>query len=375
MKTKTNINLIILLLPVFIILASCEQQKSEWQGTIEEVNGVTVVKNPKEPMYGENVFSLEEELTIGEADGKEEYMFSRIKSISVDEKERIYVLDYGEGHIKIFNKKGDYVQTVGEKGQGPGEMIAPVTMVISNQNEIVVHDRTNRRLNFYSLDGAFIKSLSTAEVSLVDFNINSKGNIIGQLVKREKKEQFFELCKFDSDFNLLLIYGSFPYPFERQTSKAFESTLCWTVSKDDNIVYGYPDKKYEFGVFHSQGKIIRKINKKYNPLKIPKDIKNRIRERTEGIQGGLKLEIPKYYPPYGWVSLDDEDRIFVQTWEETEDGIGYYYDVFNSEGKYIAKVKLKYFLRVWKKRKLYVVESDEDGYQIVKRYKVTWNIG
>jgi hypothetical protein len=31
----------------------CSSQKTEWHGTIEEADGVTVVKNPKEPMYGE----------------------------------------------------------------------------------------------------------------------------------------------------------------------------------------------------------------------------------------------------------------------------------------------------------------------------------
>ena len=64
-QANTNINPIILLLPVFIILASCGQQKTEWQGTIEEGDGVTVVKNPKEPMYTGDVLSLEEDLVLG----------------------------------------------------------------------------------------------------------------------------------------------------------------------------------------------------------------------------------------------------------------------------------------------------------------------
>ena len=43
-----------------MMLISCEKQKAEWKGTIEEMDGVTIVKNPKEPMYGEDVFSLED---------------------------------------------------------------------------------------------------------------------------------------------------------------------------------------------------------------------------------------------------------------------------------------------------------------------------
>ena len=55
-----------LLILVFFLFVSCEKQKTEWKGTIEKVSGVTVVKNPKEPIYEEDVFGLDEELTIGE---------------------------------------------------------------------------------------------------------------------------------------------------------------------------------------------------------------------------------------------------------------------------------------------------------------------
>ena len=82
----------------------CSPQKAEWQGTIEKADGVTIVKNPKEPMRGPEVFSLEEELSIGEVEGREEYMFSYPTSIAVDDEENIYVLDTKESHIKIFDK-------------------------------------------------------------------------------------------------------------------------------------------------------------------------------------------------------------------------------------------------------------------------------
>jgi len=56
--------------------------------------------------------------------------------------------------------------------------------------------------------------------------------------------------------------------------------------------------------------------------------------------------------------------------DEEED----YYDVFDSEGKYIVRISLKYTPLVWKNKKLYMIEEDEEGFQIVKRYKVTWDL-
>ena len=45
-------------------------------------------------------------------------------------------------------------------------------------------------------------------------------------------------------------------------------------------------------------------------------------------------------------------------------------------GRYLTKFPLKivsWTSLIWKENRLYTVEEDEDGYQYVKRYKVTWN--
>ena len=83
---------------------------------------------------------------------------------------------------------------------------------------------------------------------------------------------------------------------------------------------------------------------------------------------------PRYFPVFRSISIDQEGRVFAGTYERIETGEDYfyYYDVFDSEGKYIAKVPLRRSPRVWKKNRLYTIEEDEEGYQYVKRYKVNW---
>jgi len=164
MKNKDFIFSIALFLSVFILLVSCGQQKTEWKGTIEEVDGVTLVKNPKEPIYDNDIFHMEEELNIGEAEGKEEYMFSQIGSIAVDDEERIFVSDWKESHIKVFDKDGNYLMTIGRKGQGPGEFESIAAIQITNQKELMVYDGNSRRISFFSLDGKLIRSQGTSEI-------------------------------------------------------------------------------------------------------------------------------------------------------------------------------------------------------------------
>jgi hypothetical protein len=367
MKNKIFFFSFILSFSIFTIFVSCGKQKVDWRGTLEEVGGVTVVKNPNEPLYGEDVFALEEELSLGEAEGREEYMFSRLRDIEVDGEERIYALDHRRAQIKVFDKNGEYIRTIGTKGQGPGELNYPVGLFCSPSKEIMVEDIRNRCLTYYSLEGRYIKSISTAKLFFLRPTIDSNGNIVGLL--RNDKNGIYELTKADTDLNHLQKIDSSPYP-DFEAFNPFYPIIKWVIAKDDSIICGYPEK-YELKIVGKEGKVLRKIVKEYNPIEITQ------KEKENGVIGyskSLKFVFPKYHSAYQNFTLDEEGRIFVQTWESSEDGKGNFYDIFDSEGKYIAKIFLNFPPYVWKKNKLYTIEEDEDGYQCVKRYKVTWKI-
>jgi hypothetical protein len=66
-------------------------------------------------------------------------------------------------------------------------------------------------------------------------------------------------------------------------------------------------------------------------------------------------------------------HVFVKTWEKTKDGKRLY-DIFDAEGRFISRVPLKPSGIEILNGKYYALEEDEDGYQYVKRYAVSWNI-
>ncbi len=47
------------------LLLAAQAKKSAWKGTVATEDGVKVVKNPSEPLYGEFVFDLREDLRLG----------------------------------------------------------------------------------------------------------------------------------------------------------------------------------------------------------------------------------------------------------------------------------------------------------------------
>lgn len=366
MKNKTKVVSIVLSISALVILVPCQQQKAKWKGTIEEVDGVTIINNPKEPIYGEDIFSSEQELSIGEAEGREEYMFSRAWYVAVDNEERIYVMDQGESQVKVFDKNGTFLRSIGKRGQGPGELQNPNEIFLTDNNQLIFEDFI-LGLNFYSLEGKFIRSLSTARVFPIRVLINSKGYILALVNVAEPSKNEKEIKLFDADLNFLKTLVTIPES-DSQDFNPFRPGIHWALAKYDNLVVGYLED-YELQIFNSDGELIKKINREYDPVKI---ISEEIEEMKKRVKPGLKLIIPKHYPAIQDLFADDEGRIFIQTYERVKDGNGYYFDIFDTEGRYISKISLKTRPRVWKKKKFYTIEEDEEGYQYIKRHKFTW---
>jgi len=258
MKIKIKLFLAIFVLFSIVMAESTEKQSAKWKGKIEKEKEIIVIKNPKKPIYSKEVFSLEEELSIGGAEEQDEYMFSQIRYIAVGEDERIYILDSKEAHIKVFDKDGKHLKTIGRQGQGPGELNRPSTISV-NQNELMVHE--TRRLSFFSLNGEFIRNVSTKGVWALRAMIDSKGYILVTEGFLDPNNPRYMFKKYDSKMNLLDEIASCPAPDARKSFNPFMPVAYCLIDKNDNIVYGYP-KNYELQIFNPDGKLIKKNHKR-----------------------------------------------------------------------------------------------------------------
>lgn len=136
------------------MLISFGRQRAECKGTTEEENGIKVINNPREPLYGEIKFELEEDLSIGSEDD-DSYMFHRVRDIEVDGQGNIYVADMGNNRIQKFNRSRSYTQTIRRKGQGPGEFERPP--------KVEVDDKIGR---IYVLDGKIAHVIIMAQITV-----------------------------------------------------------------------------------------------------------------------------------------------------------------------------------------------------------------
>jgi len=319
-------------------------------------------------MYTPDVFTLEDDLSITEDAGGEDCIFSQIRSIEVDESGRMYILDMREAHVYVFDNKGNYVKTFGEKGQGPGELNTPSSSTITSRKELAV-ENFRRGINFYSLEGDFIRELSTAKEAALRIGIDSRDNIFGTVIVRDEEDPRYEVRKFDPQMNKLNSLLSSPLPNTRNEGfNPFGGAVMYAIRYDDYVICASPET-YTLNVFDPLGDLVMKISKDYDPVEIRKEEKEEV---TEGMPAGIQVSIPKHHNPIQWIIIDDEGRIWVMTYEQMEEEEGFYHDVFDSEGKFIVKIPLKTRPFVIKKEKLYTVEEDEDGFLSIKSYKVLW---
>ncbi len=74
--------------------------------------------------YSQNInVEIEELLVLGnDENASAEYLFSLPEHICTDKKNNIYISDKNVCKIKVYDQNGKYIKSIGQKGQGPGEM-------------------------------------------------------------------------------------------------------------------------------------------------------------------------------------------------------------------------------------------------------------
>lgn len=91
--------------------------------------------------------------------GKEDYnyYFYFPTDIESDSKGNIYIIDAYNNRIQIFDKKGNFIKTIGRYGTGPMDLNKPEDIYVDEkQNKIYIADTRNRRIQICSGEGTLI---------------------------------------------------------------------------------------------------------------------------------------------------------------------------------------------------------------------------
>ena len=87
----------------------------------------------------------------GDNEVDENKFFFEPKDIAFNREGQIYVLE--ATRIKVFDESGKYLKTLGTAGQGPGELLGACILEIDSENNLLVFDADNRRIQVMSPEG------------------------------------------------------------------------------------------------------------------------------------------------------------------------------------------------------------------------------
>jgi len=373
---------------------------------IQKSDDVVVVSNPKTPAHQMRIV-FKEELSIGVAEGDENYMFGSGIYFNTDDDGNFYVVDWENNRIQKYDPEGKYLLTIGREGQGPGEFRSLSIPRFDKDNNLYISDGLNRRISFFDKDGQYLRQIRVQE-RYENIYINSKSFIVAYkwLTAREgntmKQTSLFGV--FDDKFNIIVEFFKdiieTPMPTggdassiaeslaKSYSSIAFKPQARIMLADNDFIYFGYPEK-YEISVYYPEGKLARKIYRDHESIPVSEKDKISFAKLlgnalppvlTEDIKKKVfqNIKYPKYKPAYqsftlmenGWLaviadSVEDEYTLF---------------DIFDQEGKYIANFKtteiilpveglISEHLFFFKNGKAYAVNTEED-YWFVRRYSI-----
>lgn len=403
--SKKMLRFLVFFMGIFAILFYFPKvTQAEEIASNQKLDKVVVISNPKIPRPKNGLkmrIVFEEDLTIGVAEGDENYMFGGRVYFNVDDEDNFYVNDWDKRLIKKFDPQGKYLLSFGRRGQGPGEFQNVWVPRFDKDNNLYVSDYVSRRISFFNKGGKFLRQMKIPD-GLRDVHINSKGFFIARqstsIEEPSGYKNIIVLGLFDDKLDLITEIHRQTWELKHSSGTSgrdaksraqfladllgvdvFKPSVSYVLAKDDFLYFGYPEK-YEIRVYSPDGKLARVIHREYDPIKVikkhiedfisyqeneffrfvptPEDIKKKAYQL---------IKYPKYIPAYQRFTLMENGWLVVIV-----DSIENEYtlmDVFDQEGKYIAQFKTTVPTGglFFKNSKAYALATEND-YKFVERY-------
>jgi len=377
--------LFILSLAVLILIASSisADQKPQWKGKIENENGVKVVKNPTEPLYGDFTFDLEEDLVIGGDPTKENAYFPKGAVLSVDDGGNLYVADFGNRRVHMFDQAGKFIRAIGRQGQGPGEYMFPSRVMFDAEGNPCVW--ASRDLLRYGKDGLF-----RAKVPIKTFLNNSMfgpgGTIIGTTQPGPGPEgPKYTIVQLGANGAPLRTIAEYRGEYSKDQTVIYlhwySNRLVFAPLTDESFVYGFSED-YRLNIADKEGQTRYVIAKDEKPI----SISGKEKDETEksGIYAWMgsnerKLksdDLPSHRPYFSGISTDDAGHIYVaRTGSILEKDKPNQIDVFSKDGYFLYRMNRSLFPSAIKGGLLYAVRENKETSEIqIVRYRIkNWN--
>lgn len=281
---------------------------------INTVNGVRTVHNEKGGKWDDNLpIKIELIRTIGDINTLDENLaFNLPSDIVMDDAGNIYILDAGNCRVQKFSPEGNYIDTFGREGQGPGEFNSPTSLDIDAEGNLIVSDPRGRKIQIFSTEGSLRKTMTLKKHPLSEAYVLNSGLLamkgtVGYTFEGKDDEPLPKLIRLiDEEGKIEREFGEmFNYKHRLLNQKG--NVFHFFVDQNDYIYLSFAHQN-RIDKYSSKGKLLWKADRVINYSTKPLD-KGKI-ERTATSQSFYS---PRMNKCSVGIAVDNKGRVWVVT--------------------------------------------------------------
>ena len=367
------------------VLCACGADSAQLGGdsdiVTETIGDTTVVRTVSGSVWGA-IATLVPEISVGELDGPEEYLFGSVYGIAVDDDGRLFVLDGQARTIRVYGPNGTYVETLARRGDGPGELNNAMSVAVLPDGRVLAHEPTDMLVKVVGPEPAdrdqWDYPPGAVVVPVKPLRIDRAGRILvtaagsapnGQvaqyvIVMGPDGELLDSLAPPGVGFEPPSLEIRFPFPVRgRSTAPVaipFTARHYWTTLPSGHFVTGI-SSVYRIHLHRGDG--VLRIERTREPVPISeaeswyhRERLTRSLRRTQPDWNWNGPPIPESKRPFRAVVAGRDGRIWVQLWTEARpvpnldhdpqdprsEPVSWespvHYDVFEPDGSYLGVV-------------------------------------
>lgn len=335
------------LLLIVLTVVCCGNPPREIEKSMEE--GVEVVFNrlkPFQPEGGPSELRIARQFSIDTEDPAViEAGLIDFEEFDVDASGNIYLIRWQsrDNFVFKFDGQGTFIKSFGPRGEGPGQFLFGGRVQVWGENTLMAQDPGLTSFQLFTPDGEFIREMETKQrFSILRMLQNGDFLIRWQDENMAEKKRIDHVglanVLYERSAELEAFAWSPPEVAVRFVVPRGE-LLC--AASPDVIYVANPERDYEIRAYDPGGRLIRKIRKEYEPVRIPAGFQESwLSQYPEDSRIRQRIAFRRHWHPCRYLMSDDEGRLYVMTREEGMNENEAMYDVFDQEGVFITRTSL-----------------------------------
>ena len=376
-----------------IMLYSCSPASDDTiPKDLEGIENLTVYSETESPPFQ---IELQEVTRI---DDSNDVILGRITGIYTDEEDRIFISDDGEKRINVYSPAGEFIQSLGRSGQGPGEFEFVHNLVV-DESYVYAMDFSQNFINTYDLETLEFDSTipmlredqrneKLRSYFPSDFQVLSDGDLLIKYTKSfgrnddESEKRYDYLYRTDRTGSLstqpVLELASAEAIVLRTANSVsvfgapFAVSLNTALSPSQKIVVNRTDR-FLFKMYDTNGNYERAFYYPFPNKPLTRDTALNQYDNENYRRAIRNFDLPETWPAVDQFMIDDKNRFWVSTIIDEEDMFEWW--VLDEQGNLLAK-------QTWPSSRtiehihnnyLYMTEEDEMGLVEVVKYRLSLN--